>query len=333
MHVREVTSEEYERLLAEIGPNPPIEQTPLWQKLDQQAEGREFWGYVAIEDDDGQPKAACAFMDYETHGYHFLRSHHGPFWKEEPTEQEEAAAIEALSAFVHEKDHKVVFLRLCVLHDLPACRPVLSTVPYDTTVVVDLTGGDDAILSRMKARGRRDVRKALRESPITCADETERAIASFAEYYVVMQDTGNRDGFTPAPLDEYQNFVRTLGKDHCLVSVGRDEDGAVVGWAIDTIWNDRAVHYYAASSTRSMRSHVMDRLYYFCFCELGKRGVTSIDLMAIGSDFSPSLMGLNEFKTKFTPEVTHVAPDRDVPLRGVLYGSLQKLKSLRGGKK
>ena len=52
--------------------------------------------------------------------------------------------------------------------------PVLSTVPYDQTVVIDVTGGDDAILSRMKRRGRRDVRKSLRECPADIADETKQ---------------------------------------------------------------------------------------------------------------------------------------------------------------
>ena len=54
------------------------------------------------------------------------------------------------------------------------------------TVVIDVTGGDEEILSRMKPRGRRDVRKALREAPVTCADETEQATADFSEYYAIM---------------------------------------------------------------------------------------------------------------------------------------------------
>ena len=179
MHVREVTSEEYEMLLAEIGPNPPIEQTPLWQKLDQQAEGREFWGYVAIEDDDGQPKAACAFMDYETHGYHYLRSAHGPMWLEQPDAAREQELLQGLATAIHKRDGKVVFARIAVKNDVACTSPTLSTVPYDQTVIIDLNGGAEDILSRMKTRGRRDVRKALRESPVTCADETERAAQSF----------------------------------------------------------------------------------------------------------------------------------------------------------
>ena len=65
------------------------------------------------------------------------------------------------------------------------------------------------------------------------------------------------------------------------------------------------------------------RIFFFACCELGKRGCTHFDLMGIGSDFSPALNGLNTFKTKFAKEVTHVAPDRDVPVKGAFYKSLQ----------
>ena len=53
------------------------------------------------------------------------------------------------------------------------------------------------------------------------------------------------------------------------------------------------------------------------------------DLMGIGSDFAPSLKGLNEFKTKFSKEVTPVAPDRDVPVRKTTYALLHKVKDVR----
>ena len=44
--------------------------------------------------------------------------------------------------------------------------------------------------------------------------------------------------------------------------------------------------------------------------------------MAIGSELSPELNGLNEFKCKFSKEVAEVAPDRNVPLRKTLYAAL-----------
>ncbi len=328
MELKEVPFDEYEREATSLGLVMPIEQTEVWATYQATVPGRTPWGcFELVEGDD--VRAIVSLIDYETHGYHYLRAEHGPVWVEGPDEAAERAGIEAIVAHVRKASPRPVFLRLAVLHELDVTRPVLSIVPYDRTVIIDVTGGDDQILARMKPRGRRDVRKALREAPVTCADETERAIESFEEYYAVMVETGARDGFKPAPMSDYQDMIRILGADHCRVFAGRDEEGVVVTWSICTVSGSRATRYYAASLNKTMRAHVTDKLVYFECCELGRLGCTDYDLMAIGSDFSPTLLGLNEFKTKFCKEVAEVAPDRDVPVRKGFYGALCKLRSLR----
>ena len=100
-------------------------------------------------------------------------------------------------------------------------------------------------------------------------------------------------------------------------------------WAISTISGNHAVNYYAASRGATKSQFVTDKLFYFECCELGRRGCTQYDLMGIGSDFSPALLGLNMFKTKFAKEVTVVAPDRDLPVKRGFYNALQSLQSVR----
>ena len=92
-----------------------------------------------------------------------------------------------------------------------------------------------------------------------------------------------------------------------------------------------------ASRSDTMRLHVTDKLVYFECCELGSRGLAEYDLMGIGSEFSPSIMGLNEFKTKFAKDgVRPVAPDRDLPLKRAFYRTLVGVRDvrdrLRGGR-
>lgn len=327
--VKEITAEELEAQAAELGLNLPIEQTAVWANYQATIEGRTPWGCAAITEGD-QTLAFISFIDYETHGYHFLRSVHGPAWVGAPSSEQEDAAIAALASYVHAKNKKETFMRFAVAADLDCCSPVLSGVPYDHTVVINVAGGDqDEILSRMKPRGRRDVRKSLRESPAECADETELATKSFAEYYDVMVETGQRDGFHPAPCSDYEDMIRLLGPEHCRVYASR-LDGRVVSWSVVTINGTRAVRYYGASRSETMRQHVTDKLVLFECCDLGaNKGVETYDMMGIGSDFSPTLMGLNEFKTKFTKEVAEVAPDRDVPLRKTFYKALTTAKKLR----
>lgn len=328
MEAVELSREQYERTLAGLMANPPIEQLGVWQDYEQTISGRSFWGYVGFEQ-DGRVVAVAAFQTYETHGYHYLRGHHAPVWGREPSADQESEALDALVRYVRARDKRQVFIRLSVEHELPVTRPCLSTVPYDSTVVIDLSGGDDEIMARMKPRGRRDVRKALRESPAECADETDLALRSFDEYYDVMVETAARDGFTPAPIETYSDMITHLGREHCRVFAGRDE-GRVVTWSIVTLSGTRATRYYAGSRSETMRKHVTDKLVYFECCELARQGMREYDLMGIGSDFSPSLKGLNEFKTKFAKEgVRSVAPDRDVPVRRTFYGTLTGVRGVR----
>lgn len=328
--VKEITLEELEARAAELGLNLPIEQTAIWASYQATIEGRTPWGAVALEQ-GGKTLALVSFIDYETHGYHFLRSVHGPAWIEAPSPELEQEALDALSAYVRGKDKKETFLRIAVAAELGCTEPVLSGVPYDRTVIINVAGGDqEEILSRMKPRGRRDVRKSLRESPAECADETALATESFAEYYDVMVETGGRDGFSPAPCSDYEDMIRLLGAEHCRVYASR-LDGRVVTWSVVTINGTRAVRYYGASRSETMRQHVTDKLVLFECCDLGaNKGIETYDMMGIGSEFSPSIMGLNEFKTKFTKEVAEVAPDRDVPLRKTFYKALTTAQKLRG---
>ena len=330
IQVNKITMSELEQKAAGLGVNLPIEQTRAWADYQATIPGRSAWGCVELTR-DGKTIALASLLDYETHGYHYLRSAHGPAWVAERDEALEAEALEALARYLRGADKKVVFCRLAVAGE-PACvRPVLSTRPYDQTVVIDLAGGtEEDILGRMKPRGRRDVRKALRESPAVCADETALAAESFAEYYDVMVETGKRDDFVPAPCSDYEDMIRILGPEHCRVYAGRI-DGRVATWSIVTISGTRAVRYYGASRSESMRQHVTDKLVLFeCVDLFQNKGCADYDMMGIGSDFAPELMGLNEFKTKFAKNgVVEVAPDRDLVVRKGFYGALCAAKKIR----
>ena len=78
---------------------------------------------------------------------------HGPAWVAKPTEAEEREVVDAIVDTVKKADKSIAFLRIDTWF-ADGTEKVLSTVPYDQTVVIDITGGDDEILARMKRRGR-----------------------------------------------------------------------------------------------------------------------------------------------------------------------------------
>lgn len=271
--------------------------------------------------------ALITFIAYKTHGFTYLRSLHGPVWVEKPTQELEEAAFQELRKYIRSIDKSIVFVRLGTWYADNA-QPVLSTLPYDNTVIVNLEGSPDDILARMRKRGRYDVRKALRESPAQCADETDQAIESFDEYYQVMVDTAQRDGFTPAPQSTYHDMLSILGKEHCRLYAGR-VNGEISNWCIITINDNHAVYYYACMRTEMRKLRTPDKLFFYIFKDLASQGITSIDLMGIGSEQYPALNTLNVFKTKFTNEITVVAPDRDLPVHKLTYRLLRAAKKIR----
>lgn len=326
--LKSATPAQLEEHATALGFTLPIEQTQVWADYQATIDDRTPWGgYILYQDDT--PVAFVSFIEYQTHGYRFLRSVHGPAWITVPDAATEREAVSALRKAVKERDSKQLFLRFAVWHYTEDwALPTLSTVPYNETVIVDLTGGDEAILNRMKKRGRRDVRKALRECPAVCADETGQAAADFSEYYDVMVETAARDGFVPAPMRDYTDMITALGPDHCRVFAARI-DGQLDAWAIATINGNRGVYYYAAMRNDAMSLHVTDRLMYWECCELGRNNIVSYDLMGIGNDFNPTIKGLNTFKTKFAEETVSVAPDRDIPIKDTMYKLLTEIKTLR----
>ncbi|EFA23784.1 lipid II:glycine glycyltransferase FemX [Bifidobacterium gallicum] len=307
----------------------PIEQTGVWADFQADVPGRMPWGMLLVRDRDAQGAivAVISLIRMDTHGYSYLRAMHGPVWASKPTAEQEQQLIDALVAYVRSHDRHIAFLRIDTWYDHADVLPVLSTVPYNETVVVDLTGGEEAILSRMKSRGRRDVRKAMRESPATIANETAQAVKDFSEYYQVMVDTAARDGFSPAPMSDYVDMLVKLG-DHARLYAAR-VDGAVHAWTIITLHGTSVVYYYACMASDARNEKIPDKMLGQIMTELGDEGFTTMDLMGIGNDFAPSLKSLNNFKTKFAKETTTIAGGHDIPIKKGLYRTLTLLKSAR----
>lgn len=303
-----------------------IEQTPEWGEYQATIPGRTPFGFYCVENDD-KPVAIFSLVQFETHGYLYLRANHGPIYIDTPDEEDETAILQSIKNYLHNTYPKHVFFRCNTFYDNFATK-ALSGVGYDTTVFVDLSGDDEDIMQRMKSRGRRDVRKSLRECPCTTSEETELATANFVPYYDVMVDTGKRDGFSPAPMQDYQNMLKILGPDKCKLFCAREGD-IIASWSIYTICTGVATRYYAASRTQYKKKSVNDKLAYEDFCRINKLGVKVCDLMGIGSEFAPSLKGLNEFKCKFSTDITQVSAMRDIPLRSGFYNCLKLAKKFK----
>ena len=101
--IERVTPQTLEKEAAANGIDLPIEQTAVWADFQSGVAGRAPWGSLLIRDNDTLV-AVISLIDMETHGYHYLRSVHGPAWKTKPSEAQEQAMSKALADFVTLRD-------------------------------------------------------------------------------------------------------------------------------------------------------------------------------------------------------------------------------------
>ncbi|MPV37290.1 lipid II:glycine glycyltransferase FemX [Georgenia subflava] len=315
-----VDAAELDRLAAAAGVTVPVEQSPAWDRMDDAVPGRRPWRRLVWRL-DGVPTAVIALTHFTGRGFTFLWAKHGPVWLVEPTAELELALRRALVAAVRAAEPKVVFVRLHARHRAPDLRELLQTVTYDRTVVLDLGREEEEILASMKKRGRRDVRKALRETSLTAGEETGLDRSAFSELYQLLVETSGRDRFGISAEEHYWTMLEALGPEHARLFVTRRE-GRALAWGIVTVNDGRATYYYAASNAEGRRAGAADLLVWHMTCALRASGVHTFDLMGIDSDRAPQLTGVRDFKTKFSEEVTEVDGAWDVPVHPTWYGVL-----------
>lgn len=312
-------------LAQQAGVTLPIEQTDVWDRFDEAVADRQPWGRLLYRDARGQARALIALTQMSVRGFPYVWAKHGPVWLGgQPTPEEEADFRSLLVAGLRVHAPRVVFARLHACTPAPDLYELLQTMTYDRTVILDLDRpDDDAILASFKSRGRRDVRKALRNTELTFHDETQRAHEVFDELYDILEETGERDGFHALPRDVYLTMLDALGPEHVRLYVVRRHGEEALVWSLVTVWGDRATRYYAGSSAAGRRLRAADALVYKEACWLRAEGVRVYDLMGVDSERVPELAGVREFKNKFVTDGPCEVPGAwDVPVRPRLYQTL-----------
>ena len=334
LSVHETTVDEF-LTLARGGTHPvPIEQSPAWDAFDAAVEGREHMGRVVVSEPGGKAVALVSLTSYRVRGFPYLWARHAPVMLTDPTPQAESAVRAALAAYVSERWPDTVFVRLHATHTAPGLRPLLQTVTYDKTVVLDLTVDAETYLAGLSKKFRYAVRQSLKHDDVVVADETDLGRADFDELYAVYRETAGRDGFGIYDADVYWAMIEAL-RPHARVFVARRTDarakagveaarGRAIAWGIITLFDGGATYYYAAATAEARELDATVRLLWDALAALRASGATHFDMGGVDSELAPGLAGVGMFKRKWGPDVA-IAPAWDVPLRPFTYRLLTLL--------
>mgnify|MGYP005812267307 CR=1 FL=1 len=307
----------------------PVEQAPVWDAFDAAVDGREHLARLVIED-GGTPAAVVSLTRFTVRGSAYAWAKHGPIMLIEESAANEQAVRDALVAYARATWPELVFLRLHARHRAPELRELLQSVTYDHTVIIDLSRSEDDILAGMSKKGRYRMRKVWQDTAMTVAEEPIGSPEAFAELYAIYRETASRDGFGIYPAKVYLDMLKSL-PGHARMFVARRHDrgadgslepGRAISWVLLVSFEDGGIDYYAAGNAEARECNAALALKWKIFTTLKAEGVREYDLMGVGSERAPSLMGVREFKQQFG-EIVEVPGAWDVPLKAARYGALR----------
>ena len=309
----------------------PIEQTCVWETFEK-SQGHGVWGRYAWYEDDTKV-AFITLYKYTVRGVHYLWAKWGPAWVKEASPEREAALRADLVREIKERDKSVVFVRLHAIYQHPDLVMPLQTISYDRTVVIDTSGKtEDAILASMPKSGKRSIRSGLKKGKaegIIFHEDTANAAEVIDEYYAVMEETAERDGFRPHPKDYYMSLLTTLGPKHARIFSMRDADGNILCWDFCLVEGIRAQAEYGASTEAGRRLRQPPVLDFLAAEFLARDGVREFDLMGAHSPRCPELYSVGKYKSAFASHFTDVPGGWDMPIKKSTYRALSAAKAVK----
>jgi len=326
--VRTLDDEAFLAAAAAAGVHVPLEQSPVWDRFDAVTDGRKHLARVAVGPAGQSPVALVSLSSYAVRGMPYLWARHAPIMLVDPTPEAELAVREALVRHCRETWTQVVFLRLHARHRAPNLRPLLQTVTYDRTVVIDVQRPADDYLATLSKKFRYTVRQALKHDDVVIADETADAIRDFTELHGIYAETAERDGFGIFDAEVYRGMLEALAP-HARAFVARrksegDERGTAIAWAIVTDYDGAASYVYAGANREAREADATVRLLWEVLAILRAEGVRTFDMGGVDSDLAPGLAGVGLFKRKWGSD-SAIDPAWDVPVKRPTYALLVAL--------
>lgn len=308
LSVRACTASEFLDTVHQAGRTVPVEQSPEWAQYDSVLPGREHWRYLVVSDGD-RPVAALSLTSFEGRFLEQLWAKHGPVWlDDERTAERERAVRDALASYIRAERPNAALLRLHTVHPGDDLTDPLIAIFYDRTIVLDLTKDEDQLLSEMSQSGRRNIRKAMKNEELVFTDDTAIGEQEFADViYPIFEETGRRGDFVLRPPAFYYEMLRQLGPEVCRLYTVRHL-GKVVSWALVTVYDGEVDYYFAASSAEARKLLAAYLMAWGTMRTTKAEGATFFDFLGCGSDRSPYLDTLNEFKLAFAKKGMIDAP-------------------------
>lgn len=238
------------------------------------------------------------------------------------------------------KNSQDLFLQIEPLSKLQTTNYKLQTkAPFrrfiePVTAILDLKTGEEALLASFAEKGRYNIRLAQKRWVTTRWVKWSDLYGEktyLEDFYDILDETTQRDGFSHNSLAYYKHFVETLEENNAGGLLVAEKDGILHAAGIFAYFEKTAIYYYGASSSdREIRRDMATYLLQWIAIQEGiKRGCEKYDFLGISEDDTGKLAGVTEFKLRFNPEKVYFPKEIVVIYKPLLLKLLQFLSTIR----
>jgi lipid II:glycine glycyltransferase (peptidoglycan interpeptide bridge formation enzyme) len=181
-------------------------------------------------------------------------------------------------------------------------KSVADQLPSDT-MVVDLSGSEDEILSRMHPKTRYNIRLAERHG----VEVRKGGLDDLTVFYRLYQETAHRNGITLHDISFFRSFFGPKDDDAGFTLLVASLDGNPLSAMFLTYSDRRATYLFGASSDTHRESMSTYALQWEAMKLARNFGCRSYDLFGVAPDDNPEhpMHGLYRFKRGFGGQMIH----------------------------
>jgi len=304
-----------------------IEQTKEWAEFRKSAKGEQFWlvGVGAVLQKMPLPRGLC-----------WLYCNRGP--------ELEHLSEKSLKFFIIEttkiaKKENAVFLRIeptykkesseCAEYEKIArklkFRAAHASHQPECTLIIDLTASEEKILADMKQKGRYNIK--LSEKKGVIIKESKNA----NDFYEILEETTQRDGFTPHDKNFYQVMIDALEPKGMAKLYIAEYEGKIIAGLLATFYGETATYYYGASSNEYRNVMAPYLLQWHAIREAKKKGFKHYDFLGIAPEGSKNhpWQGVTDFKLKFGGKIVNYVKAKEFVFKPFWYWIIRFIKMIR----
>ena len=203
-----------------------------------------------------------------------------------------------------------------------------------STIIIDLSGGEEAVLASFNQSARRNIRKAGAGG--VSVEQVDATGANLETMFQLMKATEARAGYGLRPEGYFKDYWKSqidAGQGQLLFT--KHEDDVLAGIFVTFIGN-RAWYKDGGSFEAKRDLQPSYAMQWETMRWLMGRGITSYDMVGVPNPdqigTGNARQGLYDFKSKFNPDITEFIGCWDLPLDRSKYGLWLKIGERAAGK-